>query len=257
MAGNRLFVGVALMCVALVACTNANSDQQGNVPAPPIREVTTPPEATSTTAGPTTTLASALTTPGATTTTTPAATTTTTINLNFDTTKVSKLLDNPSWWTSIFSAFPLNDAVTLSTPQDRFGSTEAQQRAITDGFVSGLRRASAPPSPSPASLIEVTVYLDTFGSAAQLLDAVSNIYEQTGLLGLLTTVKIQSKGQTVFIWKPNSNPGLDLFYSAVPFGPVLLSIYGKAMNMTDAEIQAVAAEVIAAENAAMVQVTPS
>ena len=166
-----------------------------------------------------------------------------------------KLLDDPTtWFMKSFPDFPLDPEVTLPTAQDRF-TADAQQPAINDGFIVGFKRASAPPSPPVGTFVQVTLYLDQFASAGQAADAVINIFLQTKALGLLTTIKIQSQGQTVYIWKPNDHPGLLLFYSSVQLGPDLLSIYGQASDLTDPQFHEVAALMIAADNAAVAQAT--
>jgi hypothetical protein len=250
MARSRLLVGVALMLFVLVACSDASSSSGRSIVTTTAAPLATTPAATTTTSAATTTPASTTTVAS---TTTPGSTTTT-IELNFDTTEAVKLLDNITWWTSNFAEYPLDELVTLKSASDRFASAEAQQRAITDGFIAGLKRASAPATPPAGMFRQATLYFDAFGGAPQASDAVNSIFLKTDALGPLTaTVKIESLGQTVYVWKPSSNPGLDLIYSGVLLGPDLLSIYAQGMNMTDAEIQQAAARIIAADVAASAQ----
>ena len=231
MAVSRLFIGVALTCLIPAACGGPQAKQ----PAVKVQEqMITPPSSTTTT------------------TVTPPPATTTTSSLPPAGTSVH-LLDDAKWWAASFPEYPLDATITLRTAEERFGSLEAQQLAITDGFTGGLRRASAPATPPPGMFSQATLYFDAFGGSAQALDAVNQIFLKTDALGPLSTVKIESRGQTVFIWKPNNNPGLDLFYAGLNLGADVLSVYAQGTNLDDAQIHQVASLMTDALNAASAQ----
>ena len=236
MAVRRLLIGVALTCLIPAACASPQAQQ----PTVKVQEqMITPPSSTTTT----TTTTTVETLPPATTTTSsvpPAASS-------------GDLLVDATWWLTSFPLYTLDPTITLRTAEERFATLEAQQRAIADGFTGGLRRASAPATPPPGMFVRATLYLDSFGGPAQVLDAIDQIFLNTSALGLLTTVKIESRGQTVYVWKPNSNPGLDLFYANVNLGSSLFSIYAQGMNLDDGQIHQVAALITDALIAARAQ----